>query len=198
MGQGLSTQSAPLAQKSFTWLLNYGDSAVKYASGASLEVMQRPEGVKLLALAYQASDVPLACSHSQNLRFQFSKDAGESWTAPQVVQWGLTPLWSPALFFDKDSGKLFLFYSESRKSMSPGGDIKYVVSSDVGATPTPTWSEPATIYTHEADDEVPKVTSNRPIVKDGVWYLPSEFQGSSLTNRTELMNYTLISVSPSQ
>lgn len=46
-----------------------------------------------------------------------------------------------------------MFYSESRKSLSPGGDVKYIVSSNCGQS----WGPPVTIYTHEADGEVPKV-----------------------------------------
>ncbi|KAK3272443.1 hypothetical protein CYMTET_19262 [Cymbomonas tetramitiformis] len=37
---------------------------------------------------------------------------------------------------------------------SPGGDIKLVVSEDVGAT----WGLPQLIYAHEADGGVPKAT----------------------------------------
>lgn len=79
---------------------------------------------------------------------------------------GLTPVWAPVLFYDKSSSRLFLFFSESRKAYSPGGDIKYITSSDVGAT----WTPPTTIYTHEADGEVPKIAVNRPAVgADGTW-----------------------------
>lgn len=82
--------------------------------------------------------------------------------------WGLGPLWSPVLFHDAATARLFLFYSESRKAYSPGGDIKYITSTDLGVT----WSPPVTIHTHEADGEVPKVTVNRPAVDaDGNWYL---------------------------
>jgi hypothetical protein len=38
-----------------------------------------------------------------------------------------------------------VFYSESRKAYSPGGDIKYIASVDAGET----WSPPVVIYTHE-------------------------------------------------
>jgi hypothetical protein len=67
------------------------------------------------------------------------------------------------------SNRLFLFYCESRKSLSPGGDIKLITSSDLGET----WSSPATIYAHEAEGEVPKVCGSKLLVaKDGTWYLP--------------------------
>lgn len=94
---------------------------------------------------------------------------GETWTASKIVVWGLSPSWSPVLFYDQPSSRLFLFYSESRKYLSPGGDIRCIISADNGDT----WSPPSTLYTHEADGEVPKVTSNRPAVADdGTWYLP--------------------------
>ena len=94
---------------------------------------------------------------------------GDTWTASKIVVWGLTPSWSPVLFYDQSSSRLFLFYSESKKSFSPGGDIHCITSEDDGET----WSPPSTLYTHEADGEVPKVTSNRPAVgDDGTWYLP--------------------------
>lgn len=67
------------------------------------------------------------------------------------------------------SGRLLLFYCESRKSLSPGGDIKYITSPDLGDS----WLPPVTIYTHEAEEEVPKVCSGRLLVaQDGAWYLP--------------------------
>lgn len=83
--------------------------------------------------------------------------------------------WPFVWFVCAESSRLFLFYSESRKAFSPGGDIKYITSSNAGQT----WSPPVTIYTHEADDEVPKVTANKPIVaSDGNWYLPGGGGGS--------------------
>ena len=67
------------------------------------------------------------------------------------------------------SNRLFLFYCESRKSLSPGGDIKLITSPDLGET----WSSPTTIYAHEAEGEVPKVCGSKLLVaKDGTWYLP--------------------------
>jgi len=150
------------------WLLQFEDSIVKYATNASLETFVQ-EGVTFLAVAYQASEAPHEGSVNQHLRFQLSKDGGHTWTSTRVVMWGLGPIWSPVLFYHKPSAKLYLFYSESRKSLSPGGDIKYIQSTDAGAT----WSAPVTIYTHEEDGEVPKVLSNRPALdSDGIWYLP--------------------------
>jgi predicted neuraminidase len=81
---------------------------------------------------------------------------------------GLAPVWAPVLFYDVRSSRLFMFYSESRKAYSPGGDIKYVTSADAGTT----WSAPATIYTHEEDGEVPKIAVAKPAVAaNGNWYL---------------------------
>jgi hypothetical protein len=68
-----------------------------------------------------------------------------------------------------DSSRLFLFYCESRKSLSPGGDIKYIASPDLGES----WAPPLTIYSHEAEEEVPKVCGARLLAAaDGSWYLP--------------------------
>ena len=67
------------------------------------------------------------------------------------------------------SGRLLLVYCESRKTLSPGGDVKYIASADQGAT----WAPPVTIYSHEAGEEVPKVCGGKLLVaKDGNWYLP--------------------------
>jgi hypothetical protein len=170
MGAAISSYGGATQQPTIKseWLLQYEDSLVKYASNASLETFNQ-EGVTFLALAYQASEAPYEGSPNQHLRFALSKDGGETWTANRVVMFGIAPLWSPVLYYHKPSSKLYLFYSESRKSFSPGGDIKCIHSTDVGAT----WSAPSTIYTHEDDGEVPKIVSNRPAVgPDGTWYLP--------------------------
>lgn len=67
------------------------------------------------------------------------------------------------------TNRLFLFYSESRKSLSPGGDVKLIVSDDCGES----WSAPRLLYSHEAEGEVPKVCASRlTVAKDGSWYLP--------------------------
>ena len=170
MGATLSSYGAAQQQPKIKsdWLLHYEDSLVKYASHASLETFTQ-DGVTLLALAYQASEAPHEGSSNQHLRFALSNDGGQSWTATRVVMWGIGPIWSPVLFYHKATAKLYLFYSESRKSSSPGGDIKSIHSNDAGTT----WSAPLTIYTHEDDGEVPKVVSNRPALgPDGTWYLP--------------------------
>jgi predicted neuraminidase len=170
MGAALSSSYAVTQQPivKTEWLLQFEDSLVKYASNASLETFSQ-DGTTFLALAYQASEAPHEGSSNQHIKFQLSKDGGHTWTATRVVMFGLGPIWSPVLFYHKQTAKLFLFYSESRKSYSPGGDIKCINSADAGAT----WSSPLTIYTHEDDGEVPKVVSNRPAIgPDGTWYLP--------------------------
>jgi hypothetical protein len=48
---------------------------------------------------------------------------------------------------DGGGGQLVLFYTESRKARSPGGDVKLMTSGDAGAT----WSAPRLVYPHEAD-----------------------------------------------
>lgn len=166
MGAGYSRQSGELAEITHSWALNFDSSTIKYASGASLESYTH-KGKKFLGLAFQASESAYECNPSQHLRFMRSTDGGETWTPSRCVMWGLGPIWGPALL--SDAGKLYLFYSESRKAYSPGGDVKFISSADGGET----WGPPATIYTHEDEEEVPKVTANRPAVgKDGTWYLP--------------------------
>lgn len=74
MGASLSSHATnQQPDVSLTWLLHYADSAVKYASYASLETFTK-DGTKLLALAFQASDAPHECSQQQHLRFALSKD----------------------------------------------------------------------------------------------------------------------------
>ncbi len=84
-----------------------------------------------------------------SVRFATSKDGGDSWAASRCVMWGLASIWSPVLFWHKDASTLYLFYSESRKARSTGGDIKYVTTKDLQ-----NWTTPVTILTHEADGEV--------------------------------------------
>lgn len=102
MGAAQSSQNSGLAQISYLWLLQHRDAVIKYASGSSLEAFEQG-GTKLLALAYQASEASCECSPDQHIRFQLSKDGGETWTASKVVVWGLGPCWAPVLFFDKQS-----------------------------------------------------------------------------------------------
>jgi hypothetical protein len=100
MGAGISTNNGSLAESRQLWLLQHRESSIKYASSSSIECFDHG-GVKLLALAYQASEAAQECSPSQHIRYQISKDGGETWSASRVVVWGLGPSWSPILFFDK-------------------------------------------------------------------------------------------------
>jgi hypothetical protein len=74
MGGTLSSAAAgQQAQTQLSWLLHYSDSAIKYANYVSLEAFQK-DGIKYLAMAYQASEAPHECSQNQHLRFALSKD----------------------------------------------------------------------------------------------------------------------------
>ncbi|PSC75556.1 BNR Asp-box repeat [Micractinium conductrix] len=170
MGTGASkADGSPLAELKAGWVLQYESSPVKYASASSLVVIKQADGGKVLALAFQASEAAHEGDRTQHLRLMLSRDAGETWSESKAVMWGAVPLWNPALHYDAATSRLFLFYSESRKSLSPGGDIKYIVSSDLGDS----WTEPVVIYSHEAEGEVPKVSSSRVLAaNDGSWYLP--------------------------
>lgn len=173
MGAGMSAakEGGALAELKSSWALEYANSPYKYACGSSLVVIKKANGAAtpLLALAYQASQEAYEGSRTQHLRFTTSKDGGETWTENKCVMWGPAPVWNPCLHYDAASGRLLLFYCESRKSLSPGGDIKYITSPDLGDS----WLPPVTIYTHEAEEEVPKVCSGRLLVaQDGAWYLP--------------------------
>lgn len=100
MGVALSAQRGDsLAEVKHQWLLQYKESLIKYASASTLEKLEQG-GTQLLALAYQASEAGHECSPSQSIRFQISKDGGETWSAARVVVWGLGPVWAPVLFYD--------------------------------------------------------------------------------------------------
>lgn len=108
MGVALSAQRGDsLAEVKHQWLLQYKESLIKYASASTLEQFEQG-GTQLLALAYQASEAGHECSPSQSIRFQISKDGGETWSAARVVVWGLGPVWAPVLFYDaqRESGSL--------------------------------------------------------------------------------------------
>ncbi|KAI3428719.1 hypothetical protein D9Q98_007543 [Chlorella vulgaris] len=174
MGAGMSADkgAGSLAELKTTWVLQYASSEIKYASGSSMAVIKKAangSATPLLALAFQSSTEAHEGSKSQHLRFTTSKDGGETWADSKCVMWGPAPLWNPILHYDAGSSRLLLFYCESRKSLSPGGDIKYITSSDLGDT----WAPPVTIYTHEEEGDVPKVCSGKLLVAaDGSWYLP--------------------------
>jgi len=101
MGASLSShQGNSLADVHRLWLLQHRESSIKYASSSSIETFEHGS-TQLLALAYQASQAAHECSTDQHIRFQISKDGGETWSASRVVVWGLGPCWSPVLFYDK-------------------------------------------------------------------------------------------------
>lgn len=122
-----------------------------------------------------------------------------TWTPSVAPAWGLAPCWGPALFWDASRLRLLLFYSESRKCLSRGGDVKMMISEDLGST----WSGPEVVFSHEEMGEVPKVTSNRPTMDaDGALYLPIhlEPEGSHATfnasTRSELEELDATGLAP--
>jgi len=94
MGAGLSRFSAGQSPEiRYDWLLEYAESAIKYANSVSLEAFTS-DGKKYMALAYQASESPYECSIGQNLRFALSKD-GEPTTPAGLSE--PPPICQPAL-----------------------------------------------------------------------------------------------------
>ena len=141
---------------------------ISYAHMCNLEAFTY-RGEAVVAAAFQCSGAGAEGGDSQHLRFATSRDAGATWSDARCVMWGLNALWSPILHYDASAGVLHLFYSESRKARSPGGDVKCLTSVDAGET----WSDVVrTVYTHEADGGVPKVLANKLIVVDDEWILP--------------------------
>ena len=148
-----------------------------------------PNGV--LAAAWEATPIAQD-SCAQHIRLSVSGDGGESWEPSRCVMHGLCPLWSPFLYYDPGppagagasyrglpgqappssaavSGRLLLFYAESRKYLSPGGDLKLIESFDRGQA----WSVPRTLLTHEADGGVPKLLAGALVeTRSGAWILP--------------------------
>jgi len=107
--------------------------------------------------AFQCSAFGCEGKPGQHIRFSISMDRCESWSKTAVPMYGLNALWSPVLHYSEKRDEIFLFYSESRKQLSPGGDIKLIRTKDEGKS----WSEPTTILTHESLGGVPKVIANR-------------------------------------
>lgn len=144
------------------------EAGISYGHMLNLERFQSG-GKTVLAAAWQASAAGCEGVPGQHIRFSRSFDDGENWFASIVPMWGLAPLWSPILHWCSHSSRLFLFFSESRKAMSPGGDIKLIISDTAGLT----WGEPTVLLTHEADGGVPKVLANKLcVMADGRWLLP--------------------------
>ena len=180
------SESQPKMEANYKWLVQYEDSAIKYASHITLETFTLFGTTPYLAVAYAASETRHEGSPAQLLRFQLSKDGGNTWTSSKVVMWGSAALWCPVLFYDAKTARLILFYSESRKNSSPGGDIKFIATDDLGLK----WTPPATIYTHEEDGEVPKVTGSKPVkvTPRGIWVLP--YHSEPVDSATVFSNFS--------
>ena len=147
------------------------DARISYAHLAT--IAETPSG--LFCAAFQCSSEGCEGKPGQHIRFCTSKDRGRTWSDTTVPMYGLNALWSPVLHCEKENGELLLFYSESRKQLSPGGDVKLIRSRDDGKS----WSEPETLMTHERYGGVPKVIANRACGRaprgkddDGVLRLP--------------------------
>eukprot|EP00238_Polyblepharides_amylifera_P013106 CAMPEP_0196574354 /NCGR_PEP_ID=MMETSP1081-20130531/4083_1 /TAXON_ID=36882 /ORGANISM="Pyramimonas amylifera, Strain CCMP720" /LENGTH=387 /DNA_ID=CAMNT_0041892349 /DNA_START=68 /DNA_END=1231 /DNA_ORIENTATION=+ len=141
---------------------------VTYSHMVNIQKIEH-QGVRLLGAAWQASSAGCEGDPGQHVRFSLSWDAGQTWGPSSCVMYGLSAVWSPILHYDEAASRLYLFYSESRKVHSPGGDIKVVESTDLGGS----WSHPRTILTHEADGGVPKVLANKlTVLSSGAWVLP--------------------------
>ena len=179
----------------FDWILELDreGEALKYGHMVVVErftVLRGGEEVIGIAAAFQANEAEGAeGNHRQHIRFSVSYDNGKTWTPSICVMYGLQASWSPVLHWDawtdedgEKRGVLFLFYSESRKERSPGGDIKCIKAEsweqacggvDGWKVEDSYWSPPVTILTHEAEicrpsDEsarhpigFPKVLANR-------------------------------------
>ena len=123
---------------------------ITYAHMATLCVTRNNE----ICVAFQCSCLGAEGSPGQHIRFSTSKDDGKTWSETSVPMYGLAPLWSPVLHSRKN--EVWMFYSESRKQLSPGGDVKLIKSDDLGEN----WTCPRTVLTHEAYHGVPKVIAN--------------------------------------
>ena len=139
-------------------------------------------------IAHSGTDSVDDCQH---IRFAL---AGAQ-PASHCVMHGLAPLWTPILHYDDgqrpssarsayaglpgqapplaarpgESSRLLLFYSETRKVLSPGGDLKLIISRDRGLT----WTPPVCLLTHEADGGAPKLWTGTLLeTRSGVWLVP--------------------------
>lgn len=159
---------------------------------ADVALQTLPDGT--VCASWIASPVDTSRGATQHIRLSFSEDGGQSWCASRCVMHGLCPLWSPILFYDPAppcgaqnssyrglpgqappsgagvAARLLLFYSESRKYISPGGDVKVIESRDRGQS----WGAPHTLLTHEADGDCPKLLTGCGLLetRSGAWILP--------------------------
>lgn len=132
---------------------NAKDAKISYAHMGTMCETKRG----LFCAAFQCSTSGCEGKPGQHVRFCTSEDKCETWTETKVPMFGLNALWSPVLHYLEQTDEILLFYSESRKQLSPGGDVKLIRTRDEGMS----WSEPETILTHEALGGVPKVIANR-------------------------------------
>eukprot|EP00899_Mesostigma_viride_P006786 jgi/Mesvir1/16108/Mv08396-RA.3 len=170
--------STKAAEVTYSWVAELEPGkpdGITYCHMVTLAKVQGPSpssdpAAPVLAAAWQASTGGHEGTDLQHLRFSLSHDQGNTWSPSKPVMWGLAAVWSPVLHCDEPSGRLFLFYSVSRKARSPGGDIQMISTADLGNT----WSDPVIVYAHEADGGVPKVLANRLCVlrENGRWVLP--------------------------
>eukprot|EP00239_Pterosperma_sp_CCMP1384_P009816 CAMPEP_0197860546 /NCGR_PEP_ID=MMETSP1438-20131217/35977_1 /TAXON_ID=1461541 /ORGANISM="Pterosperma sp., Strain CCMP1384" /LENGTH=715 /DNA_ID=CAMNT_0043477445 /DNA_START=100 /DNA_END=2247 /DNA_ORIENTATION=+ len=194
-----------LTVKRMSNVFNY-NKKWQYSHMATLDVMVGPRMGKrsLLVAAWQAApavygvgttdSVQLAVEGlpDQRILYSFSSDGGYNWAAPSMAPTDIkghnthTPVWSPVLHYDKASGKLFLFYAQSRHcrrhttppTWDPGGDIKMMTSDSstildrINKGGGAKWSSPRVLLSQGTDD-IPKVIANKIVVlTNGDWVLP--------------------------
>eukprot|EP00958_Prasinococcus_capsulatus_P015916 scaffold1741_cov409-Prasinococcus_capsulatus_cf.AAC.15 len=171
------------------WIFRKGAAAgLAYNHMAMMEAL--PNGT--LAAAWQAAEV-IEGGLDMRIWFAFSEDPlGREWAAPRQAREDLVDVpsagaqWAPVLHFDTSTGKLWLFYAESRDCIRPAADgipLRWVPGGDIKATTTQTgctgstsdqWTEPQLIWSQDADTGVPKVIANKlTVLKSGEWVLPS-------------------------
>ncbi|EGD76157.1 hypothetical protein PTSG_00864 [Salpingoeca rosetta] len=153
------------------------NASIVYSHMSMIEAL--PDGT--LVAAFQGSSLSEGCN-DQAIFFTSSKDGGVTWAPAVVAQNDTLALWGPVLRFDKATNKLWLFFSASTKYQNrdkpgcgsfkrsyPGGEVRYVTSTDGGAT----WTNPVVILPFEARGQVSKVTANHMIITaTGRWMLP--------------------------
>lgn len=156
-----------------------------------------------LAVAFQASKKTEG-SDDQTIYFKLSTDGGHSWDAHTVAESESQAVWGPVLHWDKNTQRLFMFFSasvpENRRGSGrsyPGGDVKYMTTSDFK-----TWSSPITIlnYTDINRGNISKVTANKPAISpDGQkWILPFWQEGHTANDTGPNCAGVMVSVDAGQ